>query len=210
MSAKKARIRDAETTKLSILDAAERLFAERGFSGTTMRDLSEASGASQPLIHHHYGSKQGLYHEVKLRAVERFQETWLAHRNRAGNDLPFLAQGISLFFQFLRKNRTLLRLAAWSRLEGDTDLWPGEKEALQSLSDEIRDAQRKGILRGDMEPLFVIIMIAAVTSFWWENRLLLKPLLSGFDKISGIDETFLGQISEVFLSGMAAPKESLP
>jgi len=209
MPAKKARIRDAETTKLSILDAAERLFAERGFAGTTMRDLSEASGASQPLIHHHYGSKQDLYHAVKQRAVERFQEAWFDQRHRAGSELPFLAQGIRLFFQFLRKNRTLLRLAAWSRLEGDIDLWPGEKEALQSLSDEIRDAQGKGILRGDMEPLFVIIMIAAVTSFWWENRLLLKPLLRGFDKISGIDETFLEQISEVFLSGMAAPKKSL-
>src|SRR5438445_5848999 len=66
------RIRDPGHTRALVIDAAEQLFAEDGFAATSMRDISTASGISHPLIHHHFGSKEGLYAAVKRRLVEGY------------------------------------------------------------------------------------------------------------------------------------------
>jgi AcrR family transcriptional regulator len=50
----KANSRDA------ILDAAERLFANSGFDGTSMRSIAEAADVAQALLHYHFGTKERL------------------------------------------------------------------------------------------------------------------------------------------------------
>jgi len=49
------------------VSAASELFAERGFHGTTVRDIAERAGANVAAGNYHYGSKKALYLEV-LRA----------------------------------------------------------------------------------------------------------------------------------------------
>nr|KAJ8741667.1 TetR/AcrR family transcriptional regulator [Delftia sp. PS-11] len=44
-----------------ILDAAERLFAEGGFDGVSMRDIAAAAGVGLPLIVYHFETKKNLY-----------------------------------------------------------------------------------------------------------------------------------------------------
>ncbi|MBL8357201.1 TetR/AcrR family transcriptional regulator [Delftia deserti] len=44
-----------------ILDAAERLFAEGGFDGVSMRNIAAAAGVGLPLIVYHFETKQNLY-----------------------------------------------------------------------------------------------------------------------------------------------------
>jgi AcrR family transcriptional regulator len=52
------RDRRAELTRQSILDAARRLFAERGYSRTSVRDIAEAAGVSAQTVYDSIGSKQ--------------------------------------------------------------------------------------------------------------------------------------------------------
>ncbi len=47
--------------RAAILDAAVRLFAERGFRGTTTRALAEAVGVTEPVLYEHFRSKRELY-----------------------------------------------------------------------------------------------------------------------------------------------------
>lgn len=51
----------------AILDHAETLFAERGFAGTRVRDISTAAEVNQALISYYFGSKQALFDAVFLR-----------------------------------------------------------------------------------------------------------------------------------------------
>lgn len=55
------------TTKEEILDAAETLFAARGFEGASMRAIAEAAGVAQALLHYHYRTKEGLFEAMFLR-----------------------------------------------------------------------------------------------------------------------------------------------
>src|SRR3954470_11386508 len=44
-----------------ILQAALRSFAEHGYEGTTTAAVAREAGVTQPLVHHHFGSKEGLW-----------------------------------------------------------------------------------------------------------------------------------------------------
>ncbi|RMF16172.1 MAG: TetR/AcrR family transcriptional regulator [Candidatus Dadabacteria bacterium] len=56
-----------------IIDAAAKLFAERGFEATTVAAIAAACGIRAPSVLHHYESKENLFIEVlRQRVVERF------------------------------------------------------------------------------------------------------------------------------------------
>lgn len=57
-----------------IRDAAMRLFADRGASAVTVRQIAAAAGVSPGLVMHHFGSKDGLVRAVEQRAVAFFEE----------------------------------------------------------------------------------------------------------------------------------------
>jgi AcrR family transcriptional regulator len=76
-------------TRDRILDAAERLFAQRGFHGVSVRDITGAARVDVALANYHFGSKQGVLEAVVLRRAEdlnseRLQrlDALLAHRGR--------------------------------------------------------------------------------------------------------------------------------
>lgn len=74
-----ATLRPARATPARLLDAAVELFAQRGFHGTSIRDIAERAGANVAAGHYHYGSKEGLYLEV-LRAQFAAVRTELERR----------------------------------------------------------------------------------------------------------------------------------
>ena len=57
-------------TKERLLDAAEKLFGERGFDGASMRALTHAAGVSVSAANYHFGSKEALLRATLLRRVE--------------------------------------------------------------------------------------------------------------------------------------------
>lgn len=59
-----------EATRQRILDAAELLFAERGFHSVSVRDITAAAGVDVALINYHFGSKQLLFESVFMRRAE--------------------------------------------------------------------------------------------------------------------------------------------
>lgn len=58
------------STQEKILDAAERLFARRGFHGVSIRDITSAAGVDVALANYHFGNKRGLFDAVFLRRAE--------------------------------------------------------------------------------------------------------------------------------------------
>ena len=50
----------------AILDAAERLFLGRGYTATTMEDLSEAADVAVGSIYAHFGGKEGVYSALSI------------------------------------------------------------------------------------------------------------------------------------------------
>jgi AcrR family transcriptional regulator len=51
----------ADQRKQAIVDAVRDVFAEKGFDGTTTRELAKAAGVSEALLYKHFPSKESLY-----------------------------------------------------------------------------------------------------------------------------------------------------
>ncbi len=65
-------------SKQSLLLAAKKVFAEKGFEGATVKDLADEAGVNVSLISYHFGGKDGIYRacvlqfaEARLDAIER-------------------------------------------------------------------------------------------------------------------------------------------
>jgi AcrR family transcriptional regulator len=54
-----------------LLEIGRRLFAERGFEGTSIEEIAAQAGVSKPVVYEHFGGKEGLYAVVVDREVER-------------------------------------------------------------------------------------------------------------------------------------------
>src|SRR5262245_9318492 len=68
----------AHATRDRILDAAEKLFASRGYHGVSMRDITVEAGVPLALSTYHFGTKHQLYGQV----VERRGVTHAAQMQR--------------------------------------------------------------------------------------------------------------------------------
>jgi AcrR family transcriptional regulator len=63
------REQQAEQTRLLVLDAAERLFKERGYVGTSIAAVAVEAGVSPETVYGHFGSKRVLLGELFRRAA---------------------------------------------------------------------------------------------------------------------------------------------
>src|SRR5579863_7304580 len=59
---------DAQSTREAILSAAETLFAERGFDGTSVDAIASQAGYNKSLLFQYFGDKLGLYSQVLKRS----------------------------------------------------------------------------------------------------------------------------------------------
>ncbi len=68
----------ALATRKRVFDAAERVFAARGFDGATIRDIAAEAGEPVGTIHHHGGGKEILFHRTVARRAEPLSQARLA------------------------------------------------------------------------------------------------------------------------------------
>jgi AcrR family transcriptional regulator len=66
--------RPKRTTKEKLMDAAEKLFARRGFHGASLRDITAQAGVDLALVNYHFGSKKQLLEAVLERRGQILNE----------------------------------------------------------------------------------------------------------------------------------------
>ena len=169
MAAGKARLRNPEGTRTVILEVAARIFASRGFVGISMRDISDASGINKPVIYHHFGSKEGLYVAVKqnLAAGCDRQNGGI---DRADERPADLRAEVWRLYETIRDNESLLRISTWSRLETGSTRGQDDMRFMKALRRRLELAQEQRIIRSNIDPGNLTIMLVALVAFWLEGR----------------------------------------
>jgi TetR/AcrR family transcriptional regulator len=163
------RIRAPEAVRTAVLDAALELFAQHGFADTSLRDISQKSGVSHPLILHHFGSKEALYDSVKRRVVEGYAQRFPAAVRATNRPISIRAE-MKRILTYVGENELALRLCARTRVDGDFQVWPGEPDLLNLIRQRIEVAQQRGTIRDDIDAQQVSIMILGIVFFWLDNR----------------------------------------
>ncbi|MBI9077107.1 MAG: TetR/AcrR family transcriptional regulator [Desulfatibacillum sp.] len=168
MMPREKQTRNAEKTKRLILNAAEILFAEKGFAGTSVREISERAGVSGPLILFHFRSKEGVYEAVKAAIIGRYASANSPAPRPNAPAGEFIRDFVGSMFAFYRDNPTMLLLAKWGHLEGEADPWPGEDEWHHMYEEYFVSAQARGDIRGDLTPMNIFSFICGSIHIWWE------------------------------------------
>jgi AcrR family transcriptional regulator len=69
--------------KLRLIEAAEKLFAEKGFEAVSVRDITKEAGANVAAVNYHFGSRDGLVVAVISRYLNPVNQERLARLERA-------------------------------------------------------------------------------------------------------------------------------
>lgn len=118
-----------------LLRAARELFAEKGFAGTSTRDIAERAGITEPMLFRHFGSKAKLFQEAAVAPFVEFMTRYIEdYRAREHGALTAEQEGRQFFdglFHALREQRELL-IALMSAHQFD--------QVLDDISSQVRGA----------------------------------------------------------------------
>ena len=140
------RERNPARTRAAILDAAEKLFAQKGFDATSLNEVGTAAGVSRGTPGYFFGSKADLYQAVLDRSFTEVREAVRSGRARAlaSNQTTdaILAGAVSDYFDFLAARPNFIRLIEREALNGGHQLdevshLSAGQEALAAISAEL-------------------------------------------------------------------------
>ena len=148
--------RDATRSRTAILEAAERLFADRGFAGTSLGAIAAAAGLSRGTPSYFFGSKEQLYRdvleqlfaerEVAVRAAFEPLRRWIRDEESRPLEAP-LRDAVTAYLSFLRERPAFVRLLQREDLDGGRRLRKTTREA-NAMTDAFESLRRVSRTRG--------------------------------------------------------------
>jgi AcrR family transcriptional regulator len=192
--------------RAAIVESAIKLFSEKGFRGTTTRELASAVGVSEPVLYQHFSTKRELYAAIidtKCRDAERVIGH-LESLSDKNDDHGFFSHVARLIIEFHDSNPSYLRLLLFSALEGHelSDLMR-EKQAnafenvvVGYIERRIRD----GAFRS-LDPSFVARTFTGMVAYHCQARILYKCHCSPLSR-----ENLIQEMVGIFLKGIENEK----
>jgi AcrR family transcriptional regulator len=152
------------STRDRILTAAERLFAEQGFSGVSMPMIAKASSITAGAIYKHFDGKDDLFFEVVRRTVQSVPSPEAANAATAGVALlpRIAAMYTTPGLKRLRQLAVEIHYASARHPRVGELLRRSLDATIEEISAQIVAAQQAGKLDGDVDPA---LLASAVMTF---------------------------------------------
>lgn len=144
-----------------ILDAAETLFARRGFAGVGLREVAEAAGLGKSSLFHHFKSKAELYAAVAGRILEIFDHKLTVALAAGGDPLQRFDRWTDGLMETFAQHPTSARLLLRSLFEDDDLTGASDEERhadetmrhmLTSLAGLLKEGMQVGVFRAASIP----------------------------------------------------------
>jgi AcrR family transcriptional regulator len=197
-----------EERRLQILAVAVSLFSERGFRGTTTKEIAQAAGVSEAMVFRHFATKQELYAAIldhKACAGDRFEPEEMAADAIQRKDDRAVFEALALgALNHHEKDPDFQRLLLHSALEKHelAQMFFDEfvRRVYEFLGSYIRERQREGALI-EMDPAIVVrcfigmVMHHSLNNNLWDPKRRLLNLSN---------ESAAKYFTDILLNGIAA------
>jgi len=151
------------TTRDRIVDAALRLFSERGTSAVSVRELADAAGVTVPGLYYHFDSKAELIREVYQARFSRPEAPFVVPE--AGPIEHLITEQARREFRGLVADREFLRLMQREAVLGDADALAVQATLAAEWRDRWQDILALGT---DLDPAIDRATAAdAIATFLW-------------------------------------------
>ena len=91
-----------ETSRNLLLASALKLFNQKGYTGTTVREIVADAGVTKPVLYYYFGNKEGIYLELfedPFRQFEELLKVFLSESGKASEKLETLCEGVSQLYR---------------------------------------------------------------------------------------------------------------
>jgi AcrR family transcriptional regulator len=196
-----------EERRQQIVRIAMKLFSQRGFRGTTTKEIAQAAGISEAMVFRHFATKEELYAAIlddKACAGEMTRMCeMVAGAVERGDDRAVFKSLATAMLQHHEHDREFLRLLLFSALEGHKlfEMFQNKnvREMAQYLCSYISERQRAGALRS-VEPMVagrafigMIVYHSLVTTLFDKSR----------DLLDMTSDRAAHEYTEIFLRGIS-------
>lgn len=159
-----------QATAEKILDAAERLFATRGFSATTIKMIASESKQNSALIYYYYDSKATLYRHVIERVVGRISSEASSRISRDSAPEDVVSAVVEGQVAVLAANPHLPVLLArelidWKAAHAEPAIRSLSAGLFERLRAAIEIGQQQGIFSKALNPRFAAISVVAQVGY---------------------------------------------
>jgi AcrR family transcriptional regulator len=208
-----------EVTRARILDAAERLFAEHGYAGASVRRITADAQADLGAVRYHFGSKDGLFGAVLQRRLEPLCERRLALLDDVeSRSAPGPASIEDVIRAFLEPALALTSDAEhgrhWIKLMGRVRIEPGDyllgvqlpyRELLERFLGAIRRAL-PALSEDDLAYRFYFLFGAEINTLIDDGTL--RAMRPGLPNIYEDPEAVVSRLVDFCAAGLRAPADS--
>jgi len=188
-----------------ILAAAEALFANRGFAGTSIQEIAAKAGVSKSNVFHHFKSKEELYITVIGCACNEARDRVFP---LLGGKEPFsmrlqrmMAGDLEFMFENPERARLVLREIMNTSPDDPDQLAPAVlRNNAEMLVETIREAQASGEVRADADPAAIAFLFLAANKFYFQT----KNLIRHFPEVDFADDhhRYIAKVSDLILNGV--------
>jgi AcrR family transcriptional regulator len=157
---------NGERTRQAILDAGLQTFAEKGYFGSSLRDIATLVGVRESALYNYFSSKEALFHAILDAAAETREEQWAAFLAEPMGDARSVLERLAtrileIFCEPQQQYLFLLMMSDGVRLakQGKVDLVGRMTSGKAPFKDLIQRLISEGSLRpGDPDVLTMVFM----------------------------------------------------
>lgn len=149
--------------KTDILRAAEMLFAEFGFEGTSTRQIAKESGANMAMINYYFGSKEGVFLEIMETRIAAHKTTLTAISDLQVSPVEKLMKVIDQYTKKIFSNVCFHRMMQRElSLAQRPEIYHKIKDAIKENRKVIEEIIASGVVQGFFREVDSRMLIAAI------------------------------------------------
>jgi AcrR family transcriptional regulator len=161
--------------QLSILDAAEKLFASQGFHGTSVRDIAQEANVNIAMISYYFGSKEKLIEAIFLKRIHALK---LILQDLLNNPLlSYVERFEALIETYVRRvmynpcfNLMMIRAQIQEDMAVNDLIHENKKEVYGTIQAFINEGQDNGVFKKDIDVLMMVYTLIGTTNHVMSTR----------------------------------------
>jgi TetR/AcrR family transcriptional regulator len=175
-------LRRPTDTRERVLQVAQALFAERGYRGTSLRDIAKRIGIKAPSLLHHFPSKQQLYLAVLDKMFESLEDAANALAWGQGSRQERMRRAVADTIDFIAERPDFVRIL-WKEMADESGV--GRQVLKRRLPPLFSTAvnfifrgQREGEFRPEVDPLHFMWSLNSITIGYFTTAAMIRRLWS--------------------------------
>lgn len=189
----------------AILQAAERIFAQKGFHEATISEIARKSKVSEATIYEYFSSKEELLFSIPARTTQQYEEKnreILKYIQGAANKLRFLIyRHLGLYAENPDYANIIMLILKGHRNFQKTDAYKIVQSTARITTQVLEEGIQNGEFRSDIQPLLVRAIIWGTI----EHLVTRKCLLGKPDDLLGLADDMIDSLFQGILAPQKEP-----